>query len=59
MASGPSGNVVIRFTLAAQTLGAALGPLMLVPGWVLPEVLGLLVITYLLISSTIKMQESL
>lgn len=30
MASGPSGNVVIRFTLAAQTLGAALGPLMLV-----------------------------
>ncbi|MFC0171670.1 MFS transporter [Vibrio comitans] len=59
MASGRYGNVVIRFTLAAQTLGAALGPLMLVPGWVLPEVIGLLLITYLLVSSTIKIQESL
>ncbi|WP_236009281.1 MFS transporter [Vibrio ulleungensis] len=53
LASGKHGKVVIRFTLAAQTFGAALGPLVLVPGWVLPEVLAMLAVTYLLIKSIV------
>ncbi|GEM78612.1 hypothetical protein VSU01S_08570 [Vibrio superstes NBRC 103154] len=58
MASGRYGHVVIRFALAAQTFGAALGPLLLVPGWVLPEVLVFLFMTYLLISSTMMAQKT-
>ncbi|USD67683.1 MFS transporter [Vibrio sp. SCSIO 43136] len=49
LARGKYAFVVIRFTLAAQTLGAALGPLMLAPNAVMPEVLIMLAITYVLV----------
>ncbi|WP_264876610.1 MFS transporter [Vibrio agarivorans] len=58
LASGRYAKVVIRFTLAAQTLGAALGPMVLVPGWVLPEILLFLGITYLLIVSIVPVRRA-
>ncbi|AIW16713.1 hypothetical protein VITU102760_04050 [Vibrio tubiashii] len=56
--SGKNGGVVVRYTLAAQTFGAALGPMILVPGWVLPEMLIALLITYLLVSSSMVLNKA-
>ncbi|MCG9582369.1 MFS transporter [Vibrio tubiashii] len=54
IAAGKHARTIIGFVLVAQTFGAALGPVMLVSDWVLPELLTMLLVTQFLVSSLVK-----
>ncbi|WP_047043256.1 hypothetical protein [Vibrio mexicanus] len=58
IASGKQARVIIGFVLVAQTFGAALGPMVLISGWVLPEVIVMLFITYWMTASLIKSSQT-
>ncbi|UPQ89459.1 MFS transporter [Vibrio sinaloensis] len=54
IATGRHARVILCFVLVAQTFGAALGPLVLISGWVLPELTVMLFLTYWMMASVLK-----